>query len=348
MSSASEAAGLDAPSLDRVHRLLREHGVLSASETLVPSLVSGGRSNLTYRLQSERSDLVLRRPPLGHLLSTAHDMSREFRVTAALHDANTGVPVPRPLLLWEDPTVIGSPFYVMKYVEGRVLRTATDALELPAQSQTDAADHLIQVLARLHGAEIDTLGLENFGRPERFMARQVSRWTRQLESSRSREIPGIEDLAEALGASIPAQSYATLIHGDYRLDNCIVDDSRIVAVLDWEMATLGDPLADLGLFAVYYAGLVDIENTVVHSLAGLGAFPPLTHLLERYSTMTGHDLAALDWYIAFAWFKFAVILEGIHYRTTLGASLGTGFAGVADLVQPSVDRGLAALAGDTL
>ena len=340
----SEVPGLPTAALERVASLLQHRDMLPDGEPLSARLISGGRSNITYRLDSSEGSWVLRRPPLGHVLSTAHDMTREYRVLSALAGDDVLVPVPRPLLYCDDADVLGSSFYVMEYVDGNVLRTSQEALALPPADQARLAVELIDVLGALHRIDPASVNLQDFGRPEGFTARQVARWTRQLNESRSRDIPGIVRLAETLRRTVPAQRYSSIIHGDHRLDNCLTRDGRIAAVLDWEMSTLGDPLADLGLFAVYYGGFTDLENPVVHSIAGLGAYPSLSDILERYGQRTGHDLSDLDWYVAFAWFKFAAILEGIHYRSTLGATVGEGFEGVADLVAPSVDRGLDRLA----
>mgnify|MGYP001059926837 CR=1 FL=1 len=337
------APGIDDQALERLEAVMREQGATKPAENLSVSLISGGRSNLTYAVDTPTQRWVLRRPPLGHVLSTAHDMEREYRVLRSLGTAGVSVPVPATTFFCGDEQVLGAPFYVMERVDGDVLRTDVEALSLPPSQQEGVANDLIDVLASLHTVDPDSVGLSDFGRPAGFMTRQVSRWTRQLDASRSRELRGVDTLAERLGTSVPEQRYSSIIHGDYRLDNCLVRDGAVAAVLDWEMATLGDPLSDLGLFTVYYSGLSGLDNPVVQAIDGLGSFPPVGHLIERYSTQTGHDVADLSWYTAFAWFKFAVILEGIHYRSTLGATRGDGFEGVAELVQPSIDKGLEAL-----
>lgn len=335
---------LDPNALDRLGGLLRQRGALGANEPISSRLISGGRSNLTYEVSSDRDTWVLRRPPLGHVLSTAHDMGREYRVLTALGNPSVNVPVPETVLMCDDMDIIGAPFYVMKRIEGVVLRTADQALALNDSDQIHLSERLIDVLDDLHAIDPVSIGLGDFGKPVGFMPRQVKRWSRQLADSRSQPIHGIEELAADLESSMPIQVDSTIVHGDFRLDNCLVRNGDIEAVLDWEMSTLGDPLSDLGLFAVYYAGLADIPNPIVQSPGGLGSYPSLDVLLDRYALRSGRDLSELDWYIAFAWFKFAVILEGIHYRSTLGATVGEGFDGVSELVQPSVDRGRAALA----
>jgi aminoglycoside phosphotransferase (APT) family kinase protein len=329
--------------------LARLASYLSASglttDQMDVSLMAGGRSNLTYRLTAEtpsgRRVWVLRRPPLGHVLPTAHDMTREFRVISALRASP--VPVPAALLRCDDEAVIGAPFYLMEFVEGEVVRSMERLATLGTCDGVGAAFSLVDVLAKLHQIEVEAVGLADLGRPAGFMERQVRRWTKQLEASRSRDLPGIESLADALAAALPVEQTSALIHGDYRLDNCILKNAEVAAVLDWEMATLGDPLADLAMFAMYYGGFADLPNDIVHSPAGIAGFPRTIDLLERYATATGSDVDQFHWYMAFAWFKFAVILEGIHYRSVLGMSAADEFTGVADLVPHAVERGQAAL-----
>lgn len=341
----SNVPGLDEQSLARLTSLMQADGLIGTDDELAVRLISGGRSNITYGVKSATGNWVLRRPPLGHVLSTAHDMNREYRVLTGLAQTKGAIPVPAPVLMCHREDVLGAPFYLMEHIEGVVLRTVEEASSLSPDQQVAVANDMIDVLADLHQVDPSAVGLGEFGRPDGFMSRQVARWTRQLSDSRSRDLDAIEQLAEDLSATIPEQLHSSIVHGDYRLDNCIVRDGSVAAVLDWEMATLGDPFSDLGLFAVYYSGFSGTLNPVVQSIAGVGSYPTLDQLLDRYANRTGRDVSSLDWYIAFAWFKFAVILEGIHYRSTLGATLGPGFDGVSELVQPSVYRGRAALAG---
>lgn len=328
--------------LERLAAYLRGHRF--DIRGLTARLVSGGRSNLTFLLDVETPQgarrWILRRPPLGHVLATAHDMGREHRVVHALRDSS--VPVPRSVVAGADPAVIGAPFYLMEYVEGDILRSDEAVRDLGAQA-ADVGDSLVDVLAALHAVDPAAAGLSDFGRPQGFMERQVRRWTTQLESSRSRELPRIDDLARALAAAVPAEAPASLIHGDFRLDNCLIRDGRVAAVLDWEMATLGDPLADVALFVVYTGGFTESPGAVIHSPAGVGSFPTTARMLERYVDATGRDLGDFSWYLGFAWFKLAVILEGIHYRNVLGKSASDEFVGVAEAVPFTVERGCAAL-----
>lgn len=328
--------------LERLASYLAEQAVPTSS--LTAQLISGGRSNLTYRLRAETGQgveqWILRRPPLGHVLATAHDMGREFRVISAL--GSTEVPVPAAILACEDSAVIGAPFFIMEHVEGDIVRTTPSLLALGEQGR-QAGNSLVDVLAALHAVDADAVGLGDFGRPVGFMARQVRRWTAQLAASRNRELPGLDELADALAGDVPQRTESSLIHGDYRLDNCVLHAGSVVSVLDWEMATLGDPLADVALFAIYTGGFSEFDNDVIHSPAGVGSFPATSELLDRYVAATGHDLENFSWYVGFAWFKLAVILEGIYYRSLLGKSAGDEFRGVAEAVPHAVERGRAAL-----
>jgi len=333
------------PGLDLV--LLREyldhgHPGLVAGP-LHAELIAGGKSNLTYTLRDDRQRWVLRRPPLGHVLATAHDMSREYRVISAL--AGTPVPVPGVHLLCTDAEVIGAPFYLMDEVPGRVFRTAEDAADLGPARAHAVSDRLIDVLAELHDIDPAAVGLGDFGRPDGYLQRQVSRWFRQFESSRSRDIPGMDELQQRLGHGIPASQRTTIVHGDYRLDNTVVaDDDTIAAVLDWEMATLGDPLADLGLMKVYWEIANELPgNPVAQAVSPSTGFPGMDALAERYAARTGLDLTPLPWYTAFAAYKLAVIAEGIHFRYTQGKTVGEGFSHMGAIVPPLVGSALETL-----
>jgi aminoglycoside phosphotransferase (APT) family kinase protein len=301
-------------------------------------LIEGGRSNLTYAVTDGASTWVVRRPPLGHVLATAHDMKREFRVIEALHP--TAVPVPGPVLLCEDESVLGAPFYVMDYVEGTPYRTAGQLAPLGPERTRSVVLALVDTLVELHSVEPESVGLGDFGRPEGFLDRQLRRWGKQLDASRNRELAGIDDLREALGRALPVSPAPTVIHGDYRLDNVLVGaDDRIKAVLDWEMSTLGDPLTDLGLLVMYSARL-EVADSPVSTTAGAPGHPEPAELIARYAAGSGRDTGSVSWYTAFAWFKLAVILEGIHYRYTLGQTLGPGFDRIGELVPLFIQRGL--------
>jgi aminoglycoside phosphotransferase (APT) family kinase protein len=304
---------------------------------LSAELVAGGRSNLTYLVCDERRSWIVRRPPLGHVLATAHDMAREYRVMSAL--APTDVPVPETYSLCEDPAVIGAPFYVMQNVVGHVHRTARAAAGLGLPRLTAVAGELARVLARLHRTDPEAVGLADFGRPHGYLERQLARWSKQLAASRSRELPGIDGLRDRLAADLPPSPRAAIVHGDYRLDNVILgDDDRIAAVVDWEMATLGDPLTDIGTLLLYWELLVSGQGMFGAVPAG-AEFPRREVFLERYAAAGGAELDHLRWYLAFATFKLAVISEGIHYRFRAGQTVGAGFERIGEAVPVLVERG---------
>jgi aminoglycoside phosphotransferase (APT) family kinase protein len=322
-------------------------------------LIAGGRSNLTYLIVHNGQSMVLRRPPLGHVLATAHDMRREYTVLTALYP--TEVPVPRTLAYCDDPDVIGAPFYVMDHVDGTVYRTARDLVDADGKVLGEA---LADTLAHLHLVEPESVGLADFGRPEGFLDRQLRRWRKQLAASYTRPLPGADELAERLAGTIPAQRTGAIVHGDFRLDNVIVRDDRpsaaaaaadlwrgehgpghrIVAVLDWEMSTLGDPLTDLGITCVYWDGLGQVSDAFPPSPGSLPGWPGRADLVDRYARATGTDVDRLDWYVAFAYFKLAVILEGIWCRYTQGLTVGEGFDQIGAGVPELISRGLTASA----
>ncbi|NUT93270.1 MAG: phosphotransferase family protein [Saccharothrix sp.] len=330
----------DLPGLD-LHKLAAHLDTPPLTGELIP----GGRSNLTYRVTDGVNRWVLRRPPLGHVLATAHDMTREHRVIAAL--AGTAVPVPKVEHLCEDPGILGAPFYLMQEVPGTALRHRDQCPWLTPDKAAALSHRLVDVLADLHAVDPASVGLADFGRPDGFLQRQVARWGKQLDASRSRELPGIDELRDRLGATVPASPRATIVHGDYRLDNVLVtaDPTDISAVLDWEMATLGDPLADLGLLRVYWTGVGLDDDPVTGTVLGLPGFATADELTERYATRSGTDVSQLGWYTAFAYFKLAVILEGIHFRFTTGKTVGAGFDQIGNLTLPLVRQGLAATGG---
>ncbi|GAA1156147.1 phosphotransferase family protein [Streptomyces hebeiensis] len=304
-------------------------------------LVEGGRSNLTYTVTDGTGSWVVRRPPLGHVLATAHDMRREYRVIKALHP--TAVPVPEPLLLCEDESVLGAPFYVMERVPGTPYRTAEQLAPIGPERTRAAVLGLVDTLVELHAVDPAAVGLGDFGRPDGFLGRQLRRWGKQLDASRTRELTGIDELHAALGRTLPASPAPTVVHGDYRLDNVLLGaDDRIKAVLDWEMSTLGDPLTDLGLLAMYSVPL-ELADSPISTTAGAAGHPRPAELIERYAAGSGRDTSAVSWYTAFAWFKLAVILEGIHFRYTAGQTVGPGFDRIGALVPVFIENGLATL-----
>jgi aminoglycoside phosphotransferase (APT) family kinase protein len=309
-----------------------------AGPAMRAELFAGGKSNLTYRITDGLHDWVLRRPPLGHVLATAHDMAREFKVMSAL--ATTPVPVPAMVTLCEDPAVIGAPFYVMEYVEGSILRQTRETAKLDNRQRTVLAHRLIDTLADLHEVDPVEVGLGDFGHPDGFLERQVRRWSQQLERSRSRDLPGFDDLAAELASRVPDSQRASVVHGDYRLDNVLVGpDQQIRAVLDWEMATLGDPLCDLGLLPVYAAPVPGVAGIVSDGMGPHNGFPSLESLIQRYADRAGLDVSHLSWYTALGYYKLAVICEGIHYRYATGKTVGAGFDQIGNIVEPLVAAG---------
>jgi aminoglycoside phosphotransferase (APT) family kinase protein len=262
--------------------------------------------------------------------------------------APTGVPVPGTIVLCQDPEILGAPFYVMEHVDGIVYRTPESAAGLGSDRAVATAHALIDVLADLHEVAPASAGLAEFGRPEGFLDRQLRRWRKQLDASLSRPLPGAEELHAALVDAVPASGPGCIVHGDYRLDNVMMGaDDHVAAVLDWEMATLGDPLTDLGLFLVYWDGVNDIPGGVVTPVVTPGAgFPSGSELVARYAERRGTDLSRIDWYVAFGFFKLAVIAEGIYYRFAAGQTVCTGFDKIGDAVVPLITAGIAALARD--
>ncbi|MFD9391549.1 phosphotransferase family protein [Streptomyces sp. NPDC060000] len=339
--SPDHPPGLD---LDRLRALLERERPGLVGGPLTGRLIEGGRSNLTYAVSDGAAKWVVRRPPLGHVLATAHDMRREHRVISALHP--TSVPVPRPVLLCEDPengAAPGAPFYVMEFVEGTPYRTADELVPLGEQRTRDAVLSLTDTLVELHAVDPAAVGLADFGRPEGFLDRQLRRWGKQLDASRSRDLPGIDELHAALGRGLPHSPAPAVVHGDYRLDNVLIGaDDTITAILDWEMSTLGDPLTDLGLLVMYSMPL-ELPDSPISTTASAPGHPSPAELIERYATRSGRDVSAVSWYTAFAWFKLAVILEGIHYRYTLGQTVGRGFDRIGELVPVFIEHGLTTL-----
>ena len=325
-----------------------------AWESPTVTLIAGGKSNLTYRVDSPAGSVILRRPPLGHVLPTAHDMAREHRVMSAL--AGTAVPVPAMLHLCTDAEVLGQPFYVMERVEGHIVNAT-----LPAGYATEPAERaliaegLLDVLATLHAVDPEQVGLGAFGRPEGYLTRQVARWGKQWEATRTDGQEALDTLARDLGASVPVSARSAIVHGDYRLDNTMLHPTwpgRINAVLDWEMSTLGDPLADLGILMVYWAQASDSgmrqSGTVVPAATVLPGFPTRAQVAEGYAARTDADITELPWYVAFGFFKLAVVCAGIVARVRGGAMVGGGFEGYEDRIAPLVELGRATLADRTL
>jgi aminoglycoside phosphotransferase (APT) family kinase protein len=317
-------------------------GSAEPSELQGAQLIAGGRSNLTYRLDLAQGRLVLRRPPLGHVLPTAHDMAREYRVLTALH--GTDIPVPAPVAFCADPGVIGAPFYLMEYVEGLVLRSRQDGEQLSPGQARQLSERLAGMLAAIHGIDIDAVGLAGFGRPDGYLARQLARWQRQWELSVTREMPGYDALVQRLTAGLPESAEGTLVHGDFRLDNMLItlgEQPQVAAVVDWEMSTLGDPLADLGLTLMYWADPGEKDWLEINVGAGVTSMPGFltrAELAARYAELTGRDISGIGYYMAFGCFKLAVVLEGIHARFLQHKTVGEGFEREGPAVPVLIER----------
>ena len=340
--------GIDAPAVERFF----ESHVPHIGTPLRFSLISGGRSNLTYHVEGPGGVCVLRRPPLGHVLPTAHDMAREYRVLTALRES--AVPVPMTFALCADSDTNGAPFYVMEHRAGIVLQA-----ELPVGYAAEATDRrrmgseLIDVLARLHAIDPDSVGLGDFGKPDGYLERQVRRWSQQWERSKAEDLPEVEELIRRLRAAIPTSPAPTIVHGDYRLGNVALDPTdpgRIVAIFDWEMATLGDPLADLGYTLIYWGEEADppeVRAPGTHqALTAQPGFSTRAELVDAYAARSGCDVSGVRFYEVLALYKLAVISEGIYARWRQGKAVGEGFDKVERASVPLARRALA-LADDS-
>src|SRR3984957_13565088 len=382
MTESSVPPGIPSPA--RLAGWLNDHVPGGPVELTDIQLIAGGRSNLTYRLTisgpgtgpdgtlqpDATRQLVLRRTPLGHVLPTAHDMSREFRALSAL--AGTRVPVAPLVAACTDDEVIGAPFYVMEYVPGVVLRTRDDTKDLTEQQAAQLSRCLADMLAAIHAVDVAEVGLGDLGRGAGYLRRQLARWQRQWELSATREMPGYDNLVQRLTAALPEEGQTTLVHGDYRLDNALVTldpEPRITAVVDWEMATLGDPLADLGLTLVYWteageegwlgpagetaetAGTAEAAGTaaprgVATNATATPGFWTRAEFAAEYARLTGRDVSRIGYYVAFGYFKLAVVLEGIHARYQQGKTVGEGFEQEGFAVPLLIARAHEVLDGD--
>ncbi len=334
----ASSPGLD---LERLTPWIRTH-VCPDVTSLSAELIEGGKSNLTYVVSTGVSSWILRRPPLGHVLATAHDMAREFRVMSAL--GGTDVPVPGTTAYCADTELLGAPFYLMELVVGTPYRHAAELEGLGSQRVCTISTGLVETLAALHRIEPGAVGLEDFGRPEGFVERQVSRWHQQFQASMSRELPAVDRLHEALARRVPLVSPAGIVHGDYRLDNVLFGaDDRPTAVIDWEMATLGDPLTDLALLLLYRQMPEVVGKAAASDASSAEGFLGEDEILQVYAAGSDRDLSHLDFYVALAAFKLAGISEGIHYRHLQGQTVGDGFDTIGEVVAPLLELGLTKL-----
>ena len=315
-SAAHPIPGIDVP---RVTAWLERH-VAGARGPFEFEVIAGGHSNLTFKVTgADGRRFVLRRPPLGHVLASAHDMGREHKIIAALR--HTDVPVAPALGYCDDPEVNGAPFYVMGFVDGHVIRDRASAERaLTPEARRRASESIVDTMAAIHAVDLDAVGLADLGRHEGYIARQLKRWYGQWQQQKTRELASVDRVHEALAGHIPEQGPATIVHGDYRLDNCMVSDAGdVVAVLDWEICTLGDPLADVGLLMVYWTGPGDDPSAWAGQASTAVGFLDRSDLAARYATASGRDLSQLDFYVAFAFWKLACILEGVYARYLGGA-----------------------------
>ena len=307
-------------------------------------LIAGGLSNLTYRVRFGRGTLILRRPPRGPVLPSAHDMAREFRVLSGLQ--NTAVPVARTVTFHPGKDLLGAAFYLVEEVPGEVYRSPEQTAALGEQNRAKISAAVVETLALVHEVDLEASGLQDFGRPNGYLRRQIRRWGQQWAASKTRDLPAMDTLLAELGARSPDDSASTLVHGDYRLDNMIVRGQSVVAVVDWELSTLGDPLADLALTLTYWGDGGTDSGGVISIAAGVTSgtgFLTADEFALAYAARTGRSLERLPFYRAFAEFKLAVILEGVHARYLSGGTVGEGYAHAGQSVPLLVERALQSL-----
>lgn len=341
MSTTSRAARADAElDLTALHDYLSRETELSPGR-LSATLVPGGRSNPTYVVTDGETEWVLRRPPHGVVLETAHDMGREYRVLSAL--AGTEVPAPRPVVICHDPAVIGAPFYLMERLVGLTIRDRAVAESLTPQERRRFADAMVDVLVTLHEIDPQSVGLADWARPHDYLERQLKRWRKQWDAAHSHELPEIDELFALLERTLPVTRYPGIVHGDYKVDNLMIasdDPGHVLGLLDWEMSTLGDTLADVGLMISFWDEVGRPFNPLSRGTTALEGFPTAQEIVEAYAQRRGIDPDDIEWYVAFADTKIAIILEGIHVRHLAGHTVGHGFDDIAGMVAPLVHRAL--------
>jgi aminoglycoside phosphotransferase (APT) family kinase protein len=325
-----------------------ESNVAGAEGPFAYDRIAGGRSNLTYSVtDSAGHRWALRRPPLGKALGSAHDMGREHRVVSAM--ARTPVPVAPIAGYCTDDSVNEAPFYLMDFIEGPILRQRPDAETFPDEGDRRAiGERVIDTLVAIHAVDPDEIGLGELGKKEDYVARQLRRWQGQWEGSKTREIPLVEEVHDKLSERIPDQGPAAVVHGDYRLDNMILDDSgQVAAVVDWELCTLGDPLADVGLLLVYWGEEGDALMPLFEPATVAPGFPSREDVKARYAERSGRDLSEIDYFVALGYWKLAIILEGVYSRYTKGQygkpeagfeEFGKNVGKLAEAADEAVDR----------
>jgi aminoglycoside phosphotransferase (APT) family kinase protein len=303
---------------ERVSRWLKDN-IDGAVGPFHFEMIAGGRSNITYRVtDATERVVVLRRPPIGHVLATAHDMEREHRIISAV--GTTDVPVPRPLGVCNDATVNDAPFYVMGFVDGVVLDGQAKADDLAPATRRALSEDLIDVMVRLHSVDVDAVGLGDLAKRDAYVERQIKRWSTQWANSKQRELPEIDEVERLLRAGVPQQRGTVIAHGDYRFGNCLADvnNGRIAAVLDWELCTLGDPMADIGYLGVYWSDPGSPARRE-NDPSGLEGFPTYRKMVDMYASKSGRDCSNIGYYVAFSSWRLAVISEGVYARYVHGA-----------------------------
>ncbi len=305
-------AGIEGIDIDRVTTWVAKR-IDGLRPPLTFSLIAGGHSNLTYKFTDcSGAAYVLRRPPLGHILESAHDMGREHRIISAL--ATTDVPVAPTFGLCEDHD---APFYIMKFIEGLVPHEPDDAATIPPHERLSAGKHVIEVLATLHLIDPDEVGLGNLARKDAYLERQLKRWTKQWQATKTHDIPEMEESARLLHQDMPKQIGSAIVHGDYRVGNMILRDGRMAALLDWELCTLGDPLADLGYLLNNW--VQPGEPGADANPTSVGGFPDRDAICAIYQRRTGRDLDRINYYRAFSHWRLGAIAQGVYKRYLVGA-----------------------------
>ena len=284
------------------------------------TLIAGGHSNLTFRCEDDAGNAyVLRRPPLGHVLESAHDMGREHKIIDALKGSD--VPVPANHGLCKDNAVNGANFYVMEFIDGLVLNDSVIAATLSEASRIPIGEDVVDILCKLHAIDPDNVGLGDLGRKEDYLARQLKRWTKQWEAAKTHDIPEMEESCRLLADRMPKQIGATIVHGDFRLGNMILAEGKVKAILDWELCTLGDPLADVGYLMNNWVTLEEVlePGEGDQSPSAAGGFISRERIVEIYEEATGRDLSGINYYRAFSHWRLAAIGQGVYKRYLVGA-----------------------------